>query len=92
MCLYTHIQNNISNDATIKNGGAMGENHGLRRSNFSTEWNKTFSFVTVLANALDCLAHPEKIRDLKLLTALQMYLLLIAFSSSILLHLKILEL
>lgn len=29
MCLYTHIQNNISNDATIKNGGAMGENHGL---------------------------------------------------------------
>lgn len=29
MYLYTHNQNNISNDATIKNGGATGENRGL---------------------------------------------------------------
>lgn len=29
MCLYTHNQNNISNDVTIINGDAMGENHGL---------------------------------------------------------------
>lgn len=64
----------------------------FRRSNFGTEWNKTLSFVTVLANAVDCPAHPEKIRDLKLLTVLQMYLLLIAFKSITLLHLKILEL
>lgn len=56
--------------------GVQREKTVAFRSNISAEWKKTFSFVTVLANAADCPAHPEKIRDLELLTALQMYLLL----------------